>query len=91
MSKLFALAIERARKAVEGADWSTVAARVRAAVEATGMTQAEFAASAGTSASRLSTYINAKVTPSAAMLRRIERLAQSWSDAEGHQRLPRAQ
>ncbi len=78
VSKLFALAIERARKTVESADQSAVADRVRAAVKATGMTQAEFAAAVGTSASRLSTYINAQVTPSAAMLIRIERLAQSW-------------
>ena len=41
------------------------------------VTKAEFAAAVGTSASRLSTYLNGKVTPSAALLVRIERTANS--------------
>jgi len=76
-STLFALAIERARKQAERADRADVAARVQAAVERAGKTKAEFAASVGTSASRLSTYLNGKVTPSAALLVRIERTADS--------------
>lgn len=55
------------------ADRSEVAARVRAAVERSGLTDGQFASLVGTSASRLSTYLSAKVTPSAAMLVRIER------------------
>lgn len=70
---LFALAIDRARTAVEQAASEEVAARVRAAVEASGLTNAQFAALVGTSGSRLSTYLNGRVTPSAAMLVRIER------------------
>ena len=54
-----------------------VAARVRAALDRAGTTKGEFAASVGTSASRLSTYLNGKVTPSAALLVRIERIAGS--------------
>ncbi len=77
VSQLFALAIERARAETERADRAEVAARVRAAVERAGMTQAEFAATVGTSASRLSTYLNGKVTPSAAMLIRIERTGEA--------------
>jgi len=77
VSTLFALAIERARKQAERADRADVVARVRAAVERAGTTQAEFAASVGTSASRLSTYLSGKVTPSAALLIRIERTADS--------------
>lgn len=46
---------------------------MRAAVEHSGLTNAEFAALVGTSASRLSTYLSGKVTPSAALLVRIER------------------
>jgi transcriptional regulator with XRE-family HTH domain len=46
---------------------------VRHAIESSGLTAADFAASIGTSASRLSTYANGKVIPSAAMLLRIER------------------
>ncbi|MXV85896.1 MAG: helix-turn-helix transcriptional regulator [Acidimicrobiales bacterium] len=73
---LFALAIEHARTEAERAERAHVAARVRAAVERAGTTKAEFAASVGTSASRLSTYLNGKVTPSAATLVRIERTAE---------------
>ena len=47
------------------------------AIERSGLTAAQFAEVAGTSASRLSTYATGRVTPSAAMLVRIERLAGS--------------
>lgn len=69
---LFALAIERARADRDEADRAEVAGRVRAAVAASGLTKAQFAESVGTSASRLSTYLSGKVTPSAALLLRIE-------------------
>jgi hypothetical protein len=75
VSALFALAIEHARKAVEKADRDEVAGRVRDAVGASGLTKADFAKRIGTSASRLSTYLTGQVTPSAAMLVRIERTA----------------
>ena len=77
VSALFALAVDRARKEIECADRAEVAAHVQAAVERAGVTKAEFAASVGTSASRLSTYLSGKVTPSAALLMRIERTANS--------------
>ena len=83
VSTLFALAIERARQDADRADRADVAARVRAAVQRSGTTKAQFAASVGTSASRLSTYLNGKVVPSAAMLVRIERTADHSLD--GHQ------
>lgn len=70
---LFALAIEHARSDCEGADRAEVVTRVRAAIENTGFSNGEFAELVGTSASRLSTYRNGKVMPSAAMLMRIER------------------
>lgn len=72
---LFALAIERARVDADAADRAAVAERVREAVNSSGLTNAEFASLVGTSASRLSTYSSGKVTPSAAMLVRIERAA----------------
>lgn len=72
---LFSLAIERARADADQAERAEVAARVRSAVARSGLTQQEFARLVGTSASRLSTYLNGKVTPSAAMLVRIERAA----------------
>jgi len=74
---LFTLAIDRARAAAEQSDRRAVAARVRQAVERSGMTQAQFAEAVGTSASRLSTYLSGKVTPSAALLVRIERTAEA--------------
>lgn len=77
VSTLFTLAIERARVDAEHADRAEVAARVRGAVAGSGLTKREFAGLVGTSASRLSTYLNGKVTPSAAMLVRIERVARS--------------
>ncbi len=77
VSALFALAIEHARKAVEKADRDEVAARVRDAVATSGLTKAEFAKRIGTSASRLSTYLTGQVTPSAAMLVRIQRTAET--------------
>ena len=77
VSRLFTLAIEGAREAHGAAERAEVAERVRAAVSRAGVTKAEFAASVGTSASRLSTYLSGKVMPSAALLVRIERTADS--------------
>ena len=74
---LFALAIERARRDAERADCAEVASRVRDAVTRSGLTNQEFAQLVGTSASRLSTYLSGKVTPSAALLLRMERAARS--------------
>lgn len=75
VSTLFALAIARARADADRADRAEVATRVRDAVVRSGLTNREFARLAGTSASRLSTYSSGTVTPSAAMLVRIERAA----------------
>lgn len=71
-STLFTLAIERARQDRVLEERAEVAARIRAAVARSGLTNAEFAELVGTSASRLSTYVSGKVTPSASMLLRIE-------------------
>lgn len=70
---LFSMAIEHARAEAERSAKAEVAERVRAAVERSGLTHARFAELVGTSASRLSTYLSGRVTPSAAMLVRIER------------------
>lgn len=70
---LFTAAIDRARRRAEAGERDEVARRVRHAIERSGLTAADFAASIGTSASRLSTYATGKVMPSAAMLLRIER------------------
>jgi hypothetical protein len=70
---LFRLAIERARSNAEKRERAEVAARVRSAIAASGLTSAQFAERIGTSASRLSTYATGSVTPSAHMLVRIAR------------------
>ena len=77
VSTLFRLAIEHARAARESADRAEVAARVRDAVIRSGLSKAAFAELVGTSPSRLSTYLSGKVTPSAAMLVRIENAARN--------------
>ncbi len=83
VSTLFTLAIEHARIEAENADRAEVASRVRDAVVGSGLTNGEFARLVGTSASRLSTYLSGKVTPSAAMLVRIERVAEDVEHASG--------
>ena len=75
VSALFRLAIEHARAAVDRAARDEVAARLRQAVARSGLTNAEIAERVGTSASRMSTYLSGKVTPSAAMMLRIEHSA----------------
>lgn len=72
---LFQLAIDRARADAEAADRDEVATRVAAAVARSGLSKGRFAEMVGTSPSRLSTYLSGKVVPSAAMLVRIERMA----------------
>lgn len=78
---LFRLAIDRARSNADRRDRDEAARRTRAAVERSGLSNAEFASLIGTSASRLSTYLSGKVTPSAALLIRIER---AGGDDPGH-------
>ena len=71
----FARAISRSRKATEAAERRAVANEIDSLVRDSGLSRAEFAARVGTSASRLSTYISGKVTPSAALLLRMRRIA----------------
>lgn len=66
---------ERARKDADQRDREEVAVVLRDAVEASGLTQREFASRIGTSASRLSTYLSGQTTPSAAMFLRAIRTA----------------
>ena len=75
----FSLAIDRVRQRAEAAERAEVVRRVRGAIERSGVTAAEFALLVGTSASRMSTYANGRVMPSAAMLLRIERTGEHRS------------
>lgn len=66
--------IARARAAAEAEERAEVAGEIRRALAESGLSRAEFASRVGTSPSRLSTYVNGKVTPSATMLVRIRRV-----------------
>jgi len=74
-----ALAMERAisfaRKEAEAEERRSVAAEIDELIRESGLSRAEFASLIGTSASRLSTYATGKVTPSAALMVRMRRVA----------------
>jgi DNA-binding transcriptional regulator YiaG len=74
VAPLMELVIARAREETEAAERKTVATEVDQLVRASGLSRVEFASRIGTSASRLSTYVTGKVTPSAAMLVRMRPL-----------------
>lgn len=61
---------------VEEGEKAEVAAQAREYVERSGLSQQEFARRMGTSPSRFSTYANGTVTPSAALMVRMRRLAE---------------
>lgn len=63
------------RRRVEHDEQQEVAVRVSDYIASTGITQRAFAARIGTSPSRLSTYANGSVTPSAAMMLRIAKVS----------------
>lgn len=64
-----------ARRMAEEDERRAVADHIRTTIASTGLTQRQFATLVGTSPSRLSTYVTGSVTPSAAMLLRINRMA----------------
>lgn len=74
-------AISRAREDAEVSERNAVANEIDQLVRASGLSRAEFASRVGTSASRLSTYVTGKVTPSAALLVRMRRLADGPDEA----------
>jgi DNA-binding transcriptional regulator YiaG len=78
LNVLYAAVIERARARQEAAERDAVAGMVRDAIASSGLSAKEFASHIGTSASRLSTYARGQVVPSATLLLRMEKLAQSF-------------
>lgn len=72
--ELFRQVLLRARYRWEQDAKVEVASRLRSLLARSGLNQREFAAQLGTSASRLSTYLNGKVTPGADLLVRAERM-----------------
>jgi DNA-binding transcriptional regulator YiaG len=67
--------LARARADAARSERDEVASEVRRLIAASSLSRREFAARIGTSASRLSTYANGKVTPSAALMVRMRRAA----------------
>jgi DNA-binding transcriptional regulator YiaG len=72
--------IETARARAAESERQAVAAEIRTLVHASGLSQQAFAASTGTSASRLSTYLSGRVAPSAPLLLRMRQVAQKAAD-----------
>lgn len=75
VAPLLSRALVSARAEAESHERATVAAEVRALVDRSGLTAAEFASRVGTSRTRLSTYRTGRVTPSATLLLRMRRVA----------------
>jgi DNA-binding transcriptional regulator YiaG len=69
--------IESARSAAAASEREAVASELRSLVRESGLSQQAFAASIGTSASRLSTYLSGRVAPSAPLLFRMRKVARS--------------
>jgi hypothetical protein len=81
-AEAFERAIANLRSAAERRDKEEVAHRLATTLRQSGLTRRQFADRLGTSTSRLSTYLSGKVTPSAALLVRAERLAESSCDRD---------
>jgi DNA transposition AAA+ family ATPase len=68
--------VKHYRDLSEQHDRQLVAREIRRLVAVSGLSQRQFAALCGTSAPRLSTYVNGLVTPSAAMMVRFTRVSE---------------
>lgn len=73
-AELLERAIAAARARAEAEERASVAAELRELVRLSGLTQAGFARRLGTSASRMSSYVNGSVVPSAALMVRARRV-----------------
>lgn len=78
--------LERLRKQAEAQEQRQVADTVRRLVKTSGLSQRAFAARVGTSPSRMSTYVNGQVTPSAAMFVRMARVSKVIASDHGQDR-----
>ena len=78
-TELFDAVIARARDAAADAERQEVAAEIGRLVGRSGLSRQAFASRIGTSASRLSTYLSGKVTPSAALMVRMRRVVPDTS------------
>ena len=74
-SELLTTVIEGARQEAAEAEREQVAAEIRDLLTRSRLPQQDFALRIGTSRPRLSTYLSGKVTPSAALMIRMRRVA----------------
>ncbi len=81
VAKTIERVIEQARRDTEATERATVAAEIRQLIKESGLSRQAFASRIGTSTSRLSTYATGKVVPSAALLVRMQSVANSQSDS----------
>lgn len=79
--------IADARETAEADERRAVAAEISRLVDESGLTRAEFASRIGTSASRLSTYVDGKVTPSASLLLRMKGVTDGERERAGQELL----
>jgi DNA-binding transcriptional regulator YiaG len=83
---VFAAVLSKAKKIYverfERRERELVGKEIRRLVAVSGLTQREFARRMGTSASRVSTYVNGLVTPSASMMIRIQRVSRLAEEHE---------
>jgi DNA-binding transcriptional regulator YiaG len=88
-SELLTAVIERAREDAADAERDQVADEIRDLVARSGLSRQDFALRLGTSRPRLSTYMTGKVTPSAALMLRMRRVATEAESGRGAQARPR--
>jgi DNA-binding transcriptional regulator YiaG len=74
-SELLTTVVEQARRDAADAERELVAGEIRDLVARSGLSRQDFALRLGTSRPRLSTYMSSKVTPSAALMLRMRRVA----------------
>jgi DNA-binding transcriptional regulator YiaG len=74
-SELLTSVVDCARRDAADAERGQVAQEIRDLVARSGLSREDFALRLGTSRSRLSTYMSGKVTPSAALMLRMRRVA----------------
>ncbi|MGO9785064.1 MAG: helix-turn-helix domain-containing protein [Streptosporangiaceae bacterium] len=74
-SELLTAVVERARQDAADAEREQVASEIRDLVAQSGLSRQDFALRLGTSRPRLSTYLSGRVTPSAALMLRMRRVA----------------
>jgi DNA-binding transcriptional regulator YiaG len=82
-AQLLTAVIDSARQEAADAERRQVAGEIRDLVAWSGLSRQDFALRLGTSRSRLSTYMSGKVTPSAALMLRIRRVAAHAQAAPG--------